>query len=157
MWSSVAADVRPATLDDVVVALPDIRQADRDEIESAFGISMREAMEQAVTGSLSASAIVHDGKILALYGDAVHSILGQVGVPWLFSTVHVEQHPREFLRVCRPGVAGMLLRHRELINFVDARNTAAVRWLKWLGFQFQDAVPYGIQRLPFHPFTMNRD
>ncbi len=153
----MAANVLPVTAEDVASILPIVRQADIDEITEALGIPMGEALRDAITGSLNAKQIVVDGQVVAVFGDAVFSILGSVGVPWLISTIHVEKHARAFLKVCKPEVQGMLTRHHHLMNYVDARNTAAIRWLKWLGFSFGPAAPYGARRFPFHPFTLNRE
>ena len=153
----MVAEVLPVTVVDVASILPIVRQADIDEITEALGIPMEEALLDAITGSLNAKKIVVDGLVVAVFGDAVHSILGSVGVPWLISTIHVEKHAKAFLKVCKPEVQGMLTRHRHLMNYVDARNTVAMRWLKWLGFSFGPAAPYGVRRFPFHPFTLNRE
>jgi hypothetical protein len=153
----VAAEVLPVTAEDVAHILPIVRQADIDEITEALGIPMETALHDAIAGSLNAKQIVVDGLVVAVFGDAPFSILCSIGVPWLISTIHVEKHARAFLKVCRPEVQGMLTRHQHLMNYVDARNTAAIRWLKWLGFSFGQAAPYGARRFPFHPFTLNRE
>ncbi|KIQ60178.1 hypothetical protein [Pseudomonas fluorescens] len=153
----MAAEVLPVTAEDVPDILPLVRQADIDEITEALGIPMEEALLDAVTDSLNAKKIVVDGQVVAVFGDAIHNILGSIGIPWLISTVHVERHARAFLKVCKPEVQGMLTRHNHLINYVDARNTAAIRWLKWLGFEFGPATPYGPKGFPFYPFTLNRE
>lgn len=151
------AEVLPVSVEDIAEILPAVRQADIDEISEALGVPMEQALFDAITGSLNAKKIVIDGHIVAVFGDAVFSILGSVGVPWLISTVHVELHARAFLKVCKPEVQGMLTRHRHLMNYVDARNTAAIRWLRWLGFTFAPAAPYGARRFKFHQFTLNRE
>lgn len=153
----MAAEVLPVTAADVPAILPFVRQADIDEITEALGIPMEEALIDAVTDSLNTKKIVVDGEVVAVFGDATYSILGSVGIPWLISTTHVERHARAFLKVCKPEVQGMLTRHTHLLNYVDARNTAAIRWLKWLGFTFAPAIPYGPKGFPFHPFTLNRE
>ena len=152
----MAAEVLPVSIEDVPAILQIVRQADIDEITEALGVPMEEALFDAVTGSLNARKIVVDGDVVAVFGDAVYSILGSIGVPWLISTIHVERHACAFLRVCKPEVQGMLTCHQYLLNYVDARNTAAIRWLKWLGFNFAPAAPYGARRFPFHQFTLNR-
>jgi len=150
------AEVLPVTAEDVAHILPIVRHADIEEITEALGIPMASALHDAITGSLNARKIVVDGLVVAIFGDAPYSILGSIGVPWLISTVHVERHARAFLKVCKPEVQDMLTRHQHLMNYVDARNTAAIRWLKWLGFTFAPAAPYGARRFLFHQFTMNR-
>lgn len=131
-----------------------MRQADRDEITGALGIPMIDALRECASGACKSSKIVIDGKVVAVFGDTVHSVLGRVGVPWLISTVHVDKYPRAFLQVCKPEVAEMLTRHGELINYVDARNVTAIRWLSWLGFEFGPAEPYGPLGMLFQPFRM---
>lgn len=142
----------PLLAADIELIEPLVRQADRDEITEALGVPMIEALAQAQAGSCKASKIVAGGEVVAVFGDAVHSVLGRIGVPWLISTMHVERHPKAFLQVCKPEVAEMLTRHAELVNYVDVRNTAAIRWLKWLGFQFDEPAPYGPNQMMFQRF-----
>lgn len=151
------AEVLPLSIDEVPAIASIVRQADIDEITEALGIPMEQALYDAVLGSLNAKKIVVEGEVVAVFGDAVYSLLGSVGVPWLISTVHVERHARAFLKVCKPEVQAMLTRHQHLLNYVDVRNTVAIRWLKWLGFTFGPAAPYGARRFLFHPFTLNRE
>lgn len=145
------AEVLPLTEADVEAVAAIVRQADRDEIEQALQVPIAQAISDGISGH-KASRIVVDGDVVAVFGDVPHS--EGIGVPWLISTVHVERHARAFLQVCRPEVAEMLTRSPLLTNFVDARNTAAIRWLQWLGFQFCAAEPYGPLGLPFHQFWM---
>lgn len=151
------AEVLPVSVEEVPAIASIVRQADIDEITEALGIAMDQALYEALRGSLNVKKIVVGGQVVAVFGDAVHSLLGSVGVPWLISTVHVERHARAFLKICKPEVQAMLTRHKHLLNYVDVRNTVAIRWLKWLGFEFGPAVPYGPRRFLFHPFTLNRE
>ncbi|WP_434456504.1 hypothetical protein JQR85_13525 [Stutzerimonas urumqiensis] len=148
------AEVLPLTAADIDAILPDIRQADRDEIEGALHIPLRQALADALADHCKASKIVVDGAVVAVFGDSTHS--AEVGVPWLISTRHVERFPRAFLQVCKPEVAEMLTRHPLLLNYVDARNQAAIRWLRWLGFTFCEPEPYGPDGHPFLCFWMRR-
>lgn len=150
------AEVLAVTVEDIALILPDVRQADIDEIRDSLGVSIGCALYDGITSSLNAKKIVIDGRVVAVFGDAVYSLLGSVGVPWLISTVHVERHARAFLKVCKPEVQAMLTRHQHLMNYVDTRNTAAIRWLKWLGFNFEPAAPYGVRRVLSHRFTLNK-
>lgn len=147
----VRVEVIPASLSDVDLIAPDVRQSDLDEIEGALHVPIKKALIDGITGSRKASKIVVNGQVVAVFGDADHA--DGIGVPWLISTVHVERYPKSFLSVCKMEVADMLTRHKVLLNFVDCRNTAAIRWLKWLGFEFSDAEPYGVSGELFYPFT----
>jgi hypothetical protein len=150
-----SARIVPLTAE-ILAGLPGIiREADREEIESATGLPIVQALARLPLGKTS-SAIVLADKVLAIFGDQPHDPGAGIGVPWLISTVFIEQHPRQFLRVCRPAVRRMLEQHRMLVNYVDKRNTAAIRWLGWLGFTFGTAVPYGAEGRDFLFFNMIR-
>lgn len=149
------AQVLPVSVDEAEEIAKIVRPEDIAEITEALGIEMAHGLKLCFGGSCKASKIVVDGKIVAVFGDSVHD--RDTGVPWLISTVHVTSRARQFLKVCKPEVAEMLRRHRRLVNYVDARNTQAIRWLKWLGFQFGDPVPYGPKGFPFFPFQLNRE
>ncbi len=151
------AEVLPVTTDEIPGIALDVRQGDVDELTEALGIPIEQALLMGITGSLNVKKIVVSGQVVAVFGDAVHSAVESIGVPWLISTVHVERHRRAFLQVCKPEVEKMLTRHRHLINYVDARNTLAIRWLRWLGFSFFPAAPYGERGFLFHQFTMTRE
>lgn len=148
------AEVLPVALSEIGDILPTVRQADLDEIEGALHTPIGEALADGIRGSRKASKIVIDGLVVAVFGDADCDCAAGLGVPWLISTVHVERFKRAFLSVCKPEVAEMLTRHGGLLNYVDVRNTMAIRWLKWLGFEFHPAEPYGPAGMLFYPFTM---
>lgn len=148
------AEVLPIELGDIDRIMPIIRQADRDELEGALQISLSDSLAEGLAQCCKASKIVVGNKIVAIFGDSRHD--GMIGVPWLVSTIHVERHRRAFLRVCKPEVQEMLTRHEVLVNYVDVRNTVAIRWLAWLGFNFGEPEPYGPLGMPFKPFWMKR-
>lgn len=133
---------------------PLVRQADRDEITEALGIPMVDALRECATGACKSSKLVVGGEVVVVFGDTVHSLHGRIGVPWMIGTVNIEKHRREFLQACRPEIDEMLTRHSVLINYVDARNVTAIRWLRWLGFEFGPAEPYGPLGMMFQPFRM---
>jgi len=148
------ASVYPLVAEDLWGLCRLARPADREEIESVAGFSLETAVGLLIPHSCKSQKIVHNGLLLAAVGDAQH--LDGLGVPWLISTIHVERYPREFLRATKPLVDEMLGRHQRLQNYVDASNTAAIRWLRWLGFELGTAVPYGHQGKPFIPFKLER-
>lgn len=149
----IKARVLPVSVDEAEAIARIVRDADRDEICQGLNLDMAYALRMCFGGSRKASKIVVEGKIVAVFGDADHD--AEVGVPWLISTKYVDRHPRAFLAVCKAEVREMMTRHQMLVNYVDARNTQAIRWLKWLGFKFGPAAPYGPNDLPFFYFEMN--
>jgi len=151
------AEVFPVSVDEAESIAAIVREADVDEITGALGIDMVHGLRMCFGGSCKASKIVVAGQVVAVFGDAIHDAQQSIGVPWLISTVHVQRRARSFLKVCKPEVQEMLDRHSRLINYVDARNSSAIRWLKWLGFRFGEAVPYGPKGLPFYQFEMTKE
>lgn len=145
------AEVLPLTAADIPVLVRDMREADRAELEEALGLDVAASLSDDLEGS----KIVCNGHLLAAFGDSKHD--EDTGVPWLISTVHIEKFPRAFLSVCKPEIRLMLTRHRFLVNYVDVRNTTAIRWIGWLGFTFAAPVSYGPNGYLFHPFYMTRD
>ena len=56
---------------------------------------------------------------------------------WLLATDGLLPHSRLFLEESREWVESRARRF-VLWNYVDARNAAHIRWLKWLGAEFHD-------------------
>lgn len=146
--------IRWMTPADVALIDACARMADREEMLAGAGQSIAAALQAGLEQSLRAWVIESNGLPLAAVGDTMHGI--GVGVPWMVTTEHVARDARGFLRGSRAVLMEMLQRHQQLINYVDARNVSAIRWLGWLGFTIGDPVPYGVQGLPFHKFNMIR-
>ena len=149
--------VRPMTEADIAAIASAARPADRAEIEEGCGQSIAGALAVGLRSSVAAHIISCGDMPVAAFGDVSHSPCAGIGVPWLVSTTHIEAHARPFLRACRPLLNLMLVRHPTLVNYVDARNTAAIRWLEWLGFEIGSATPYGPNGLLFRQFHMTQD
>ncbi|MNJ26358.1 hypothetical protein D3C77_208360 [compost metagenome] len=128
------------------------RAEDIVEFECLRGLSVEQELRDSVEGSLNPRAYVVGGQVVAMFGDL--QLDDRTGVPWLISTNAVDQHRRSFLVECDREVAEMRRRHQVLINYTDARYTKALRWLRWLGFEMHDAVPYGVNGELFHPMTL---
>jgi hypothetical protein len=139
---------------DAMIVASCARAADVDEINACCGLGIDEALRQCLELSLRAWVIESNGKPLAAVGDTMAAI--GVGVPWMVTTDHIAGDRRGFLRASRAIMTEMHQRHYQLVNYVDARNTDAIRWLSWLGATIGDPVPYGVYGLPFRKFTRER-
>lgn len=132
-----------------------LRPADRRECEALVGgpdvePSIRESIER----SQWAFAAIEARGILAVWGVAPVTVIGRSSAPWALFTVLAADHRFAIARESRRWVALMRREFPEMVNAVDGRNRAAMRWLGWLGFELADAVPLGPARVPFHPFRM---
>lgn len=146
--------VVPATMRHAQLVGDHAREADREEIWSSDRLTTRQAAESGLEVSPGTRCALFDGKPACVFGVYPGAFLGGIPSPWMIGTPLIERHPLAFLRRCRPVVQDWSKRYTTLRNHVDARNTHAIAWLKWLGFAIHDAIPYGFDKLPFHPFTM---
>lgn len=131
-----------------------MRGPDRDEIIAMRGPDVRASLERAVRVSTLARAMDVDGAFILLFGVAPVSLLGRVGAPWMLATERVERCPGALMRGASLYIPIMRDLYPVLVNYVDARNTRSIRWLKRLGFTFFPPEPVGVAGLPFHRFEM---
>lgn len=95
-----------------------------------------------------------NGRLLCILGTAPYGgLLTTSGVPWLLGTNAVRRFPKALMQVSRAYLADVRERYSMLFNYVDARNTESLRYLKALGFEFDPAQPYGVNGEPFHRFS----
>jgi hypothetical protein len=130
-----------------------MRQADIDEAIAFSG----EPPHQAIVSSLELAShswmALRDGRPAAVFGCT--PVADGVGMPWFLGTDAASGDPASMTRFGRAVIADMLKTYRHLINFVDARNVKAVRWLRFMGFTIGDPEPQGVLGLPFHRFEMS--
>lgn len=131
------------------------RPEDRREFESVRGLPLDTELRYTIDSSEQCRAFVHGGQVVAIFG--CQRFNDQIGIPWLISTTAITQCKRAFLQQCLAEVGMMRKCHAALINYTDARYPLALRWMRWMGFEQQDAVPYGANGELFHPFTMRGD
>ncbi|EEC0293660.1 hypothetical protein YV76_001002 [Salmonella enterica subsp. enterica] len=151
-------DVRivPATQAHIDEIIPNVRQSDIDEFYAAYGWTARQVLECGLKISTVACAGLINGEVVTIFGIAPASMIGGVGWPWLVGTDALAKHQKIFLRRCRHIVTAMLAIYPRLENYVDARNHVAKAWLHWLGFRLEEPAPFGVQKLPFHHFHLEK-
>lgn len=127
---------------------PNLRPEDAAEVLASGGFTPLEALTASLAASDEAFALLFDGEVVALWGVAPirAGLLGPpvAGAVWLLGSPALSKHRRHWLRLCRPAVAGMLHRWGVLVNAVDARYGAALRWARWLGFTVGEPEPRGV-------------
>lgn len=106
------------------------------------------------SGSVAWTGTIDDVPV-CMFGAVALSLLTRSGVPWMVGSTELDRHAVALVRRSRPAVATMRDVYHSLANLVDARNIAAIRWLRWCGFTvFEEPIIHGPDRLPFHPFVM---
>ena len=145
----------PATAEHAAEIAANPRPADVAELWSSSRSSPHVAMLRGLERTVEPFVGLHDGKPVCMFGASPFSIMGGMGSAWMIGSAALDRKSvqKDLLRLSVPVVDYMQAQFPALLyNFVDARNTAAIRWLRWLGFQFSDPIPYGVDGLPFLPF-----
>ena len=151
--------VVPAHRDHIFYLANNMAEADRREVNAAVGLGPYQALEDSLNRSVAAwTGMVGDSRPVCMFGVCPIDILGGVGSPWLLGTDEISRHAKTFLKLNRLYVPKMLELFPRLVNYVDARHETAIRWLKWLGFRFEEnPVAYGPFKLPFFGFHMEKN
>ena len=148
-------NIVPAKYYHAVHMYKNMAQRDRDECWAAGHRGPLQALNESLAASPDAKTGLYKDRVVCMYGVAEISILSNIGIPWLLGTDEIEEHSKYFLRQNRYYMNDIKKKYSYLFNFVDARNTVAIRWLKWLGFKVSEAQPFGPDEMPFHKFEMS--
>ena len=133
-----------------------MRQADRDEVAAFAGKSPYEALEFSLGRATIARTVLIDGQPSGMFGVGDLNILARSGAPWLLGTDDLALAPVAFLRASLDWQRQLFERYDVLRNLVDDRNSASIRWLKWLGFNLSEPVLVGPAGSPFRLFELRR-
>ena len=151
----VTVSIVPATLEHAEYVAKHIRFADREEIWASHKYTPERALITAIMHSQIAFAGKVNGEVVCVWGIHEESLMLSNATPWMIGTDKLDKYAKTFIQHCRPQAALLLSQYKYLKNYVDARNTRAIRWLKWLGFRIaSEPEPYGVMKLPFYAFTM---
>ncbi len=149
------ADIVPATYDHAVYIADHVRPADADELWASCMMTPLEAMKFGMERGDKSYTGFHHGVPVCMWGVSLQSFIGMVGVPWMVATSHLDNGAAiPFLRLSKAMLLELSDGYDILQNYVDCRNTRAIRWLKYMGFSMQEPQEYGLLKLPFHKFVM---
>lgn len=146
-------EARAAVVEDAGWFEPRLRQADREELTAASGPDVLKTLRRAITLSHGRAYVVEGA---ALFGFVPVSLMSDTAIPWLVGTDALLRMGRTLNRMGKAYCAETLRDYPVLVNFVDVRNEASIRWLKRLGFEFGDPVPFGVEQRPFMRFEMRQ-
>lgn len=112
---------------------------------------------EAITASVKASNKVwtfcYGGIPLCVFG-IVPDSCGGSGI-WELGVDAIRQHKKAFLQKSRQVIDGFLKDYSYLTNVVCMENYESVRWLKWLGAEFQEETAM-LMGKPFSRFYIER-
>lgn len=145
------AHFQPSVLADVLELAPKLRQQDLNEIAASHGMSAVNTLSLSFKISDEVNSIILDGEVIGMFG---YGSDNGIAVPWLLASDKLPKISREFLPQSKRWVDGIASQYPILVNYVDVRNTVAIRWLKFLGFKFIQRIEnYGVGQTPFYEFV----
>jgi hypothetical protein len=150
----VNVEIRPPTEKDLDELVRAMRAEDRAEC-IACGYEPGEGLRRAVEDSGEhVLALVIDYQVAAIWG--VVPVKDGIGAVWALTSTVVNRHRKIFWRFSVRAFERLTTEWPFLFAAVDARYTAAVRWLKRLGFTIGEAsLGFGTS-VPFHHATYRR-
>jgi hypothetical protein len=137
-----------------------MRESDRLEVWASGKFGPTDAVKDSLRVSSFARSVFYDGKLSFMFGVAplYGSMLGvRAGAPWTLTSDLVAKHPKIYVQVTRELLPLLFKDYDVLINFVDARYRASIRWLEVLGFHIGKPVEYGENKELFCPFILDRE
>jgi hypothetical protein len=143
--------IRPTEPGDAEILFANLRTSDRIECE-AYGEDIFELIRSSIKRSMLCWTGLADGELGAVMGVTPIDTLSGIGCPWMLGTPVLDAHQRVLVRRTPHYIGHMLAAFPHLTNFVHAKNTTSVRWLRRLGFTLHEAEPYGPYGEPFHRF-----
>ena len=130
-----------------------IRVSDALELMGVSGLLPHQVMLAGEQNLLGGRAITYKGVAIAVFGLSASSTFSDEVYPWLIASNQVYAHRLSFLRTVKKLFKFYRGRYKEFVNYVDARNTESIKWLKWMGFKIEEPEPYGPYGLLYHKFT----
>lgn len=135
-----------------------IRKSDQEEVWAASHMDIDEALDLSYRSSETAVVKLFNDIPVAVSGVTRPFLLSSSGIIWMLATEEFENKVVQISagRKCRIFINEMLESFDILYNFVDFRNTISIKWLEWIGAEFEDAKPYGPDNMLFRKFHIRR-
>lgn len=147
-------EVVGATIAHAEFIAPRMRDADVDECWASSRLKPFDALVLGMQSTRACWTGLYKREPFCMFGVVRSTSDKDVGIVWLLATDRINECSREFLRQNGYYVQAMRSQFKLLMNVVDDRNRQAKRWLEWLGFEMEEAMPYGPDKLPFRQFHM---
>ena len=152
MSNQLKPHLRVATEQDCIYLSKRLRKEDYQEIKAVSGLSP--LISLLIGLEISDVPLVICNKKnnpVAMLGVVPQGLFGAIR---MVGTDELKKISLSFIRNCK-GVCEILQKNYQLLNnFVDARNTLHINWLKWMGFTFINKhKQYGVERRLFYEFV----
>ena len=126
--------IKVATLEEAKFLSTRLRQEDIDECKANANVTPLEALVNGVKYSHLPFTVYNNDNPVMIMGVIPHG--KNLGMIWLLSSPEIQNFPIAFLRSSKGVLDCYNKSFPILYNYIDARNTLHMNWLKWLGFNF---------------------
>lgn len=148
--------IRPARPEDCVPVAACMRSEDRREV-AVLGQTPYEALHESLSESSIVYTVVVKEQLAAMFGLMPLSVIGNHACIWLLTGEPVDEiAPITFVRLSRQMINQFLQLYPVLENWVDARYTQAIKWLRLCGAHFDASREIGPERITFRHFAIRR-
>mgnify|MGYP000666343052 FL=1 len=151
-------NIKVLEVDEIVEMSQKMREMDRLEYRlMSNGAPIFDGLCHMQERSDQSFAAYVDGELLCCYGRIRGTALTNEACPWLVATdlVMTPRGRRVFLEAGPPLIAELIKGFSRCWNMVYEQNTVAIRWLKWVGFEF-NAPPVNVRGYKFLPFEIRK-
>lgn len=133
-----------------------MRAPDVAELRAASGDTPATGLLRSMRATEYPIAVIDHGEVLSMFGVGEPALLqgSGFGVPWFLANRNAHKYVRVYAEFLPPVLDMYLNAYGRLVNYVDARNTKSIRWLKRIGFTIDPPKVAGVEQRPFHRFWM---
>lgn len=143
---------RKASVDDAVALYPNLREADRKEVELSGGPDVLASLIKSVQLSEVCMCAEDESGVLCIWGIVRTPTCGVI---WMLGSPLMQRYQKLLVTDTKPWVHKMLPHYGMLCNAVHQDNHKSIRWLKMLGFTLGPLLPeFGAGKAPFYPFYL---
>lgn len=148
----VKSMIRKATPQDVLDFAPNMRDADKQEVEALTGLDPLACLMLGLMHSDPCMAgVSNEGEIVMIFG--INQLDPGVGAIWMLSSNAIKDHARELVREGKRWLDEQHALYPVLTNVVDERNDVHRRLIKHMGFSFGEPINnYGVAGVRVIPF-----
>lgn len=142
----------PAERNHLLWLANNMSEEDREEC-AAMGLGPLRALEIGLRHSVVAwtGLKMPECRPLCIFGVVpIGGVLSGAGAPWFLSTPELRKYAVRFLKDCDEYLNRMLDIFPTLVEYVDARHTRGIKWVRWLGFELSGPEPRGPFGMPHY-------